>query len=121
VKIGNGQQAVDNTKKIKLIVWRAKRAQGLDRLAGQTRLIPVGALCALLLIPCSSVPAQQPKKVPRIGFLMGGSSGRDSRVEAFRQGLHDLGYIEGKNIAIEWRFAEGKKRKSHRSWPSWSI
>jgi hypothetical protein len=45
VKIGNGQQAVDNTKKIKLIVWRAKRAQGLDRLAGQTRLIPVGIKC----------------------------------------------------------------------------
>ena len=90
MKIGNGQQAVDNTKKIKLIVC---------------------AVCALLLIPCSSVPAQQPKKVPQIGFLMGGYSGNDSRVEAFRQGLHDLGYVEGKNIAIEWRFAEGQEAR----------
>ena len=42
---------------------------------------------------------------------MGGSSGTDSRVEAFRQGLHDLGYVEGKNIAIEWRFAEGQQAR----------
>jgi putative tryptophan/tyrosine transport system substrate-binding protein len=42
---------------------------------------------------------------------MGGSSGTDSRVEAFRQGLHDLGYVEGKNIAIEWRFAEGQEAR----------
>jgi ABC-type uncharacterized transport system substrate-binding protein len=55
------------------------------------------------------VQAQQPKKVPRIGFLSAGSSSTYSpRNEAFRQGLHDLGYMEGKNITIEYRFAEGK-------------
>src|SRR6266498_5235882 len=50
--------------------------------------------------------AQQPKKVPRIGYQSGGSFG--PREEAFRQGLHDLGYVEGQNIVIEWRFAQGK-------------
>jgi len=53
--------------------------------------------------------AQQPKKVPRIGFLTTVSPSTISdRVEAFRQGLRELGYVEGKNIVIEWRYAEGK-------------
>ena len=53
--------------------------------------------------------AQQPKKVPRIGFLSGVSpSAISARIEAFRQGLRELGYVEGKNIVIEWRYAEGK-------------
>ena len=52
--------------------------------------------------------AQQPKKVPRIGFLAPGSPSSDSpRVDPFRQGLQELGYIEGQNIVIELRFAEG--------------
>ena len=50
--------------------------------------------------------AQQPKKVPRIGYQSAGSSGE--REEAFRQGLRELGYVEGQNIVIEWRFAQGK-------------
>jgi ABC-type uncharacterized transport system substrate-binding protein len=67
------------------------------------------ALCSLLLAPCSSAQAQQPKKVPRIGFLVGASaSSVAARVEAFRRGLRDLGYVEGKNIVIEWRWAEEK-------------
>jgi len=49
--------------------------------------------------------AQQPTKIPRIGFL---AANRTNRIEAFRQGLRELGYIEGKNIVVEWRFAEGK-------------
>jgi putative ABC transport system substrate-binding protein len=53
------------------------------------------------------VEAQQAKKVPQIGWLTGGSPSAEN-VEAFRQGLRDLGYIEGKNIVIEWRIAEGK-------------
>ena len=69
----------------------------------------VFALCSMLLAPCSSAQAQQPTKVPRIGYLSGGSlSSQLYRHEAFRQGLRELGYVEGKNIVIEWRFAEGK-------------
>jgi putative ABC transport system substrate-binding protein len=51
--------------------------------------------------------AQQPAHVPRIGFLgLGPASAFASRVEALRQGLRDLGYIEGKNVVIEFRWAE---------------
>ena len=52
--------------------------------------------------------AQQPKKVPRIGYLAVSSSSQ-TRTEPFRQGLRELGYVEGKNIIIEWRFAEGNR------------
>jgi putative ABC transport system substrate-binding protein len=56
--------------------------------------------------------AQQPKKVPRIGWLTGSSlSAMTARIEAFRQGLRELGYVEGKNIVIEWRSAEGKTER----------
>jgi putative ABC transport system substrate-binding protein len=64
-------------------------------------------LCAMLLALCASAEAQQPKKVPRIGFLTGVSP-NSARHEAFRQGLRELGYVEGKNIVIEYRSAEGK-------------
>lgn len=53
--------------------------------------------------------AQQTNKVPRIGFLGAGTASTlAGRLDALRQGLRDLGYIEGKNIAIEYRFADGK-------------
>ncbi len=72
-------------------------------------LSALSVLCALLLALSLPAEAQQTAKVHRIGFVLGGSPGADSRVEAFRQGLRDLGYVEGKNIVIEWRFAEGKE------------
>ena len=54
------------------------------------------------------VEAQQPGRVPRIGFLSASSrSVYSRRIEAFSQGLRELGYVEGKNIVIEWRYAEG--------------
>jgi putative ABC transport system substrate-binding protein len=61
---------------------------------------------AMLFALCSSVSAQQPTKIPRIGFL--GSVSSSPRIGAFRQGLRELGYVEGKNIIIEWRHHEGK-------------
>jgi len=67
------------------------------------------ALCALLFALGVSAQAQQPAKVPRIGYLTNESlSALSARTEAFRQGLRELGYVEGKNIVIEWRDAEGK-------------
>jgi len=59
----------------------------------------------VLLVGCVGMSqAQQPKKVPRIGYV----SGTGTNVEAFRQGLRDVGYIEGKNILVEYRYFEGK-------------
>ena len=67
------------------------------------------ALSALLFVLCPSAEAQQPKKVPRIGFLLAPSrSALSERVDAFRQGLREHGYVEGQNIVIEYRYAEGK-------------
>ena len=66
-------------------------------------------LCSLLLAPSFPAEAQQSAKIPRVGYLVGASlSGVSARIEAFRQGLRELGYVEGKNIVIEWRFAEEK-------------
>ena len=70
------------------------------------------ALCSLLLAPCSSVQAQQTGKIFRIGFLEPSTaSGSAVLVEAFRQELSKLGWIEGKNITIEYRFAEQKPER----------
>jgi putative ABC transport system substrate-binding protein len=67
-------------------------------------------LSALILALCVSVKAQQPAKMQRIGYLTGTSlSVASVRTEAFRQGLRDAGYVEGKNIVIEWRSWEGKQ------------
>jgi putative ABC transport system substrate-binding protein len=65
-----------------------------------------------LLVPLAIAviaEAQQPTKIPRIGFLVAGNpSPASARIDAFRQGLRDLGYIEGQNLIIEYRYAEGK-------------
>ena len=66
------------------------------------------ALSAMLFALCVSANAQQPKKVPRIGYLASYDPATEStRAEAIRQALRELGYIEGQNIAIEYRYAEG--------------
>ena len=61
-----------------------------------------------LLAGPPAVEAQQAGKVPRIGFLFFGSPGPSRELDAFRQGLRELGYTEGQNIVIEYRFASGR-------------
>src|SRR5437762_1001347 len=74
-----------------------------------TKKIIFLALCSLLLAPCCAVEAQQPKKVTRIGYLSAFNPVNEStRTEAIRLALRELGYIEGQNIAIAYRYAEGK-------------
>jgi hypothetical protein len=86
VRIGNRQQAVSNSKKLKLVAC---------------------ALGALLFPLWASIEAQQAVKIPRIGFLEGSTASTIAvRLEAFRQELRRLGWIEEKNITVEYRFAE---------------
>src|SRR5215831_4965005 len=66
-------------------------------------------LLATVLLTTVSAQAQQPKKIPRIGFLSTAAP-PGTPYESFRQGLRDLGYLEGQNIAIEYRFGEGIPR-----------
>jgi putative ABC transport system substrate-binding protein len=74
------------------------------------RLSTIGLmlLLALLLAPLA-VEAQQPGKVPRIGFIEAGSASVNRHfLDAFRQGLRELGWVDGQNMVIEDRWAEGQ-------------
>jgi putative ABC transport system substrate-binding protein len=79
-----------------------------DRKKDMKKKITVLALCAMILALCLPGEAQQTTKVPRIGFLAQSSSAEAPRLEALRQGLRDLGHVEGKNIAFEHRYADNK-------------
>jgi putative tryptophan/tyrosine transport system substrate-binding protein len=74
--------------------------------------ITVLTLCAILLALCSSAQAQQLKKVPLVGVLSGRGAPTpttpDRNADAFRRGMQDLGYIEGENILLDYRYTEGK-------------
>src|SRR6266550_2101950 len=66
----------------------------------------VSILLGVALLPLAAIAeAQQPKKIPRVGFITGG---KGPSVESFQRGLRDLGYTEGKNILVEYRYIEEK-------------
>ena len=72
------------------------------------------SLQAILLLTTASIVLAQQAKVPRIGFISGDGSrsAPGPQVEAFQQALRDLGYVEGKNILVEYRYVEGKGDRS---------
>ena len=72
--------------------------------------VPSILVAVVLLAVAVIAEAQQPKKVPRIGYLSSSDPATESaRAETIRLALRELGYIEGQNIAIEYRYAEGKR------------
>src|SRR5438132_6617334 len=74
------------------------------------RITPITILVVALSLDLAYfAQAQQQTKIPRIGYLSGNFlSSESARIETFRQGLRELGYVEGKNILVEYRYAEGK-------------
>jgi len=68
-------------------------------------------LATVFLATDSLSAAQKLAQVPRIGYLSGGPSGRSPNIEAFREALRALGYVEGKTIAIEYRYGAGREER----------
>jgi putative tryptophan/tyrosine transport system substrate-binding protein len=91
---------------------KTKTCSELCRMIENRKL--VGIVTLVVTLGVVDVWAQQPKKVPRIGYLNDSSLGtfEKLRADAFRQGLRELGYEEGKNIVIDWRYAEGKQARA---------
>ncbi len=88
---------------------RVLRQPTLSRGGKMNRRTAIRRLATVFLTTASLAQAQQPKKVPRIGYLSSGDPASDSaRAEGIRLALRERGYIEGKNIATEYRYAEGK-------------
>jgi putative ABC transport system substrate-binding protein len=91
------------------IVVHVSSADNLKSKIKNRKLVGILAIAFTFLFGGAAVEGQQPTKVPPIGYLTGPSpSAIADRVEAFRQGLRELSYVEGKNIVIERRFADGK-------------
>ena len=94
-----------------MTVGSEQKADGSINTRDKRMISPIVVFICLLL-PAVLTGAQQPKKLPRIGFLgSGSSSSMSSRTDSFRQGLRELGYVEGQNILVEYRFAEGNDNR----------
>src|SRR5882724_795743 len=103
-----GQDRIANTPVLQHSNSQVLRSPKMRETSLHIRITTL-ALCALIIAHSFPATAQQPKKIPRIGYLEGGDPTSDSaRAEGVRLALRERGHIEGQNIAIEYRYAEGK-------------
>ena len=88
----------------------SKTCTELSRSIENPKWLGLSVIVFVLVVAGAAAQAQQPKKIPRIGFLGGSSASAYSGfIDAFRKGLRELGYVEGQNIAIEYRYGDGKR------------
>jgi len=89
--------------------WKSKACPEPSRRIQNRKWAGIVALAVILAICGARAEAQQPARILRIGILIGSAASvQSTRVEAFRQRLRELGYVEGKTLAIEYRYADGK-------------
>ena len=99
----------DNRKPVPSINSERAPSFGKGSAIQNLKCLGLSVIAFAFVVAGAVAQAQQPAKVPRIGYLTGASpSSESARTEAFRQGLRELGYVEGKNIVVEYRSAEGK-------------
>ena len=85
------------------------RKSKIEKRPRRLKWVGLSIIAFVLVVGGVAVEAQQPTKIPRTAYLSASSSSTNpERIEAFRQGVRELGYVEGKNIVIEWRHAEEK-------------
>src|SRR5437868_12250298 len=75
------------------------------------RSVIIGGLVGLLVSSEHASTQQPPAKIPRVGIVTQAATDKDPRFDAFRERLHDLGYVEGRNIILEFRFAAGDQSR----------
>src|SRR5262245_12537497 len=93
------------------IIWRRFRSNSDNPKSNMKnrKWLGLSVMAFLLVVGVAVGEAQQPKKVPRIGYLLAGDPASEStRFQAIQLALRERGYVEGQNIAIEYRYAEGK-------------
>jgi putative ABC transport system substrate-binding protein len=88
----------------------SKTCTALSRRIENLKLVGTFAIALTFVFGGAAAQAQLAKRIPRIGFLSV-RAGVESREEAFRHGLRELGYIEGQNLIVEWRFAKGQANR----------
>jgi len=88
---------------------KSKTCPELCRRIENLKWLGLSVIAFVLVVTGAVATAQQPKKVPRLGYLSSSDPATDSiRSEAIRRALRELGYVEGQNLAIEYRYGEGK-------------
>jgi len=95
-------------------VYSTHSGQTLSHAEGFTnpKWLGLSVIAFVILVVGNVAQAQQPQKVPRIGYLsVLDASAESSRAEAIRLAMREIGYVEGQNIAIEYRYAEGKRER----------
>ena len=100
---------------------KSKTCPELCRRIQNLKWLGLSVIACVFLVAAGVTEAQQTKKLPLIGYLGNRSPAEALGLDAFRQGLRDLGYTEGQNIAIEYRYFEGKLERLPSSPQSWSA
>ena len=100
---GLAKKAVRQALRIEYLFWNDRKSK-LQNL----KWVGIFAIAIELTLCGAMTEAQQPARMYRLGFVSSSSRDQSPREEAFRRGLRDLGYVEAKNVVIEYRYADGR-------------
>jgi putative ABC transport system substrate-binding protein len=104
----SGAPPGDDSRGVSPVQAPPRRALLARAALGAVVVVAVVLLAAYAVVPAATV---QPARIPRVGFLALGTAGLSGDVKPFQQGMSELGYVEGQNVVVEYRFADGKAER----------